>query len=31
VRELLAVPEIWPVDYRARFRPDGITVREPIR
>jgi hypothetical protein len=31
VRELLAVPEVWPVDYKARFRPDGITVQQPIR
>lgn len=31
VRELLAVPEVHPQDYRVRYRPDGITVREPIR
>jgi hypothetical protein len=31
VRELVAVPEVWPTDWRARFRPDGIIVREPIR
>ncbi len=30
VRELLAVPSRWPVDYEPRFRPDGINVLKPI-
>lgn len=31
VRELLAVPEIHPQDYKARYRPDDISVLEPVR
>jgi hypothetical protein len=30
VRELLAVPSRWPVDYEPHFRPDGINVLKPI-
>ena len=30
VRELLAVPSVWPVDYQVRYRPDDITVLKPI-
>jgi hypothetical protein len=30
LRELLAVPEPFPVDVEARHRPDGITVMQPI-
>ncbi|MGE3173125.1 MAG: hypothetical protein AB7O97_10915 [Planctomycetota bacterium] len=31
VRELLALPEVHPVDYEVEFRPDDISVRRPIR
>jgi len=31
VRELLAVPERWQIDYKRRYRPDDITVLRPIR
>jgi hypothetical protein len=31
VRELLAVPEVWPTDYEVHYRPDDIIVRRPIR
>ena len=31
VRELLAVPEIWPKDFRAKFRPDDIIIMKPVR
>ena len=31
MRELLAVPEVWPKDYRTKFRADDISVRKPLR
>lgn len=31
VREMLAVPTVWPVDYQVRYRPDDITVLKPIQ
>lgn len=31
IRELLAVPEPYPTDYRARYRPDDIIVLQPVR
>lgn len=31
VREMLAIPEKYPVDYAPKYRPDGITVLKPIR
>ncbi len=31
VRELLAIPEKYPVDYVPKYRPDGITVLKPIK
>ncbi|MCA8951555.1 MAG: hypothetical protein KDE27_18760 [Planctomycetes bacterium] len=30
VREMLAVPEKYPVDYEPKYRPDGISVLKPI-
>lgn len=31
VRELVAIPQPWPVDYRAKYRPDDIIVLQPVR
>lgn len=31
VREMLAVPEIYPYDYRTIFRPDDIIISKPIK
>lgn len=31
LREMLAVPEIYPYDYRTIFRPDDIIISKPIK
>lgn len=31
VRQMLAIPEKYPVDYAPRYRTDGITVLKPIK
>ena len=31
IREMLAVPEVYPTEYETKFRLDDITVRKPIQ